>query len=238
MMQVAALPLLADNYAWLLWHDRGHAAVIDPSESEPVLEAVRARGLTLTQVLATHHHHDHVGGIPGLVAATPGVEVLCSETDLSRIAGATRGLRDGERVSVVGETFEALHVPGHTTGAIAYFGAGAVFTGDTLFLSGCGRLFEGTPPQMFASLGRLAALPPATLVYCGHEYTEKNLRFALSVDSENRAVKERQAKVAAQRARGEPSVPATLAEELATNPFLRARELAAFTELRRRRDSF
>ncbi len=245
-MRIEPIPCLGDNYAWLLSGDDGTAAVVDPGEAAPVLARLHERGLTLRQILATHHHHDHVGGIAELCAAVPGVEVLCSTLDRERVPGATRGLADNEALRVAGEPFLAMHVPGHTRGAIAYFGAGAVFTGDTLFLAGCGRLFEGTAEELFASLARLAGLPRNTLVYCGHEYTEKNLRFAESVDKGNAAVMARRLAVEELRRGGAPSVPASLREELATNPFLRAKELAgrlgaadalaAFKELRRRRD--
>lgn len=251
-MHIEALPMLADNYAWLLTGDDGACAVVDPAEAEPVLERVRAEGLRLRWILATHHHWDHTGGIEALAAACPGIEVMASAEDGAKISGATRVVEDGERIAVAGSEASCLHVPGHTLGAVAFhFEADdALFTGDTMFLSGCGRLFEGTAEQMHASLEQLAALPESTRVYCGHEYTQKNLEFALSVDPDNRAVQQRLAAVSDKRERGERTVPATLAEELATSPFLRVGEpvlaalvestdpAAVFAELRRRRDQF
>jgi hydroxyacylglutathione hydrolase len=252
-MRIVGLPLLSDNYAWVLAPDAGGAcAVVDPSEAEPVRAFLQAEGLALGWILATHHHFDHTGGIEGLVEAFPDVEVLCSEPDRARVPGATRTIADGETVDVAGETARALYVPGHTTGAVAWHleAIGAVFTGDTLFTAGCGRLFEGTPEQMHASLARLAALPDRTRVYCGHEYTVSNLKFAAALDPGDDAVRERLAAETARRAAGEPTVPATLSVEKRTNPFLRAGEaammrilgepepVAAFAEMRRRKDTF
>jgi hydroxyacylglutathione hydrolase len=234
---IEAVPVLSDNYAWLI-HDGREAVVVDPGEAGPVLAALEQRRLRLRWLLATHHHHDHVGGIEALCAAASGVEVVSSMHDLGRVPRATRGVVDGERLTVAGLELTAMLVPGHTLGALTYVGGGAMFTGDTLFLAGCGRLFEGTPEQMFTSLRRLAALPPETLVYCGHEYTEKNLRFAASVEPDNPAIAERQARVVEQRRQDDPTVPAPLAVELATNPFLRAKDLVEFTTRRSRRDAF
>ncbi len=251
MLEIEPLPLLADNYAWLL-SAGGEAAVVDPGEGPPVLQAVRARGLTLKSVLATHHHGDHVGGIPEIVAALGDVEVFCSVHDRDRVPAANHAVVDGETFSLLGAEVHCLLVPGHTLGAVAYHvpAAAAVFTGDTLFLAGCGRLFEGTAADMHESLHRLASLPPQTRVFCGHEYTEKNLRFAASVEPARSATRERLEEVQKLRQRGVPSVPALLATELATNPFLRVGEpglqvhlsaadsLSAFAELRHRRDVF
>lgn len=245
------IPLLADNYAWLLVRG-SDAAVVDPSEAGPVLELLRGRGLTLRTVLATHHHGDHVGGIEELAEAFPGLEVICSEPDRERVPKATRAVRNGDRIEVLGHPVRCLLVPGHTRGALAYHlpTADAVFTGDTLFTGGCGRLFEGTPAQMLQSLERLASLPGSPGVYCGHEYTEKNLAFALSLTPEDRAVAGRLAQVRSERAAGRPTVPAPLALERRTNPFLRCHDPAlqavtgrtdpaeVFADLRRRKDAF
>ncbi len=252
-MRVDSIPLLADNYAWLLVDESSRdSAVVDPSEAEPVLARVRLLGLRLRAILATHHHGDHTGGIAEILHAQPAVDVLCSDVERPRIASSTRGLADGERITIAGHDMQCLHVPGHTLGAAAFHfpAAAAVFTGDTLFTAGCGRLFEGTAEQMFASLSRLAALPPHTGVFCGHEYTLKNLRFAASLEPDNAVVTDRLARVVAARDKHQPTVPAPLSVELATNPFLRAGDPAlarrvgggaaveVFAELRRRRDAF
>jgi hydroxyacylglutathione hydrolase len=261
-MRVLPVPCLRDNYAYLVEGERpGEAVVVDPSEAPPVEAALAREGLRLVGVWATHHHADHVGGIADLVRAFPGVPVVAFEGDRQRIAGATSLVADGARFEAIGLGVQVLHIPGHTLGAIAYVvsaGAGTthVFTGDTLFGAGCGRLFEGTPAQMLHSLARvLGALPKDALVYCGHEYTEANLRFAAHVDPTNPAVAERRRRVAEARAAGRPSVPSTLGEEWATNPFLRAHEPAlrtfvgaaddpsvdeveVFARLRRAKDAF
>ncbi len=222
-VNVAIIPCLKDNYAYLLSAPGAEKAVIvDASEAGPVLEAVEKLGLPLGAVLSTHHHADHVDGNQALAERFPGLEIFGSAHDRGRIPGQTRFVADEEVVLVCGLTFRCLLVPGHTLGAVAYFGEGAVFTGDTLFAAGCGRLFEGTPRMMHESLNvKLASLPADTRVYFGHEYTASNLRFAEHVEPGNVAVKAKAARVAEQRARGEPTVPSTLAEERATNPFMR-----------------
>lgn len=217
-LRIEPIPAFSDNYLWLLAR-AGRAAVVDPGDAAPVAAALAARGLRLTAILVTHHHGDHVGGVTALAA--PGVPVYgpAGET----IPGRTQALAEGDRISVLGEEFAVLDVPGHTRGHIAYYaaGLGALFCGDTLFAAGCGRLFEGTPAQMVESLAKLVALPPTTRVYCAHEYTLANLRFARTVEPDNAALAARSERCAAQRAAGVPTVPSTLAEELATNPFLR-----------------
>ena len=222
-MQVTIVPCLSDNYAYvLLAPGSKRAVVVDPGESEPVERALSELGVTLGAILATHHHGDHVGGNSALVERFPGIKVFGYVSDRGRIPAQTDFLEHGATVNVEGLSFRALHIPGHTLGAVAYFGEGAVFTGDTLFAAGCGRLFEGTPAQMYESLNvTLAALPEATLVYCGHEYTASNLRFAAHMEPDNAAVNAKAARVAELRARGEATVPSTLAEEKATNPFMR-----------------
>ena len=222
-MQVTIVPCLTDNYAYvLLAPGSKRAVVVDPSEAEPVERVLSELGVTLGTILATHHHLDHVGGNRALVARFPGTKVFGYVSDRGRIPEQTEFIEHGASVNVEGLSFRALHIPGHTLGALAYAGEGAVFTGDTLFAGGCGRLFEGTPAQMYESLNvTLAALPEATLVYCGHEYTASNLRFASHMEPENRAVIAKAARVAEQRARGEATVPSTLADEKATNPFMR-----------------
>jgi hydroxyacylglutathione hydrolase len=222
MFDVSFIPAFKDNYIWLL--SRGRSAfVVDPGEAALVMARLEADGLRLEGILITHHHADHQGGVAELKARyQPEVYAPAKES----ITGCTRSLDGGERIEVLGETLAVMAVPGHTLGHIAYHAPGMLFCGDTLFGAGCGRLFEGTPAQMAASLASLAALPDDTLVYCAHEYTEMNLRFALAVEPENLSLRQRVARVAAQRAAGLPSVPSTLAEEKATNPFLRCAEPA------------
>lgn len=225
-MRVVPVPCLRDNYAYLLvCETSGQAAVIDPSESEPVLAAVAREGVTLSAIWNTHHHWDHIGGNKGLLAQHPDLTVIGHSSDRGRIDGQTVFAEDGERATL-GEEIEAtlLFNPGHTTGAISYYlpAHEVVFTGDTLFLGGCGRVFEGTFPMMHESLMRLAGLPGATRVYCGHEYTAANLRFAAAVEPDSEAIARRARTVATTREAGQPTVPGTMADELATNPFLRA----------------
>lgn len=224
-MRVLAVPCLSDNYAYVLWNGTSDAVVVDPSEAEPVAMALTREGLRLAGILCTHHHPDHVGGNDGLLERFGEVPVFAHTSDKGRVPAQTEEVREGKSVEVAGLTFEPLHVPGHTTGAVAYFGHGAVFTGDTLFVAGCGRLFEGTPAMMYTSLcEKLAKLPEETLVYCGHEYTASNLRFALFAEPDNEAVKEKLARVTAMREKGQPTVPSTIGDERATNPFLRVGE--------------
>jgi hydroxyacylglutathione hydrolase len=222
MFDVSFIPAFKDNYIWLL--TRGDRAfVVDPGDAEPVLRRLAADRLSLEGILITHHHADHQGGVAELKKRFP-VEVFAPEAE--SITGCTRPLRGGESIAVLGQQVSVIAVPGHTLGHLAYHAPGRLFCGDTLFGAGCGRLFEGTPAQMAASLDSIAALPDDTLIYCAHEYTEMNLRFALAVEPENPALLQRVGKVAAQRAAGLPSVPSTLGEEKATNPFLRCAEAA------------
>ena len=225
-MRIVPVPCLKDNYAYLvICETTGTAAVVDPSEADPVMAALGEQGVTLAAIWNTHHHWDHTGGNKDLMSRYPEIEIVGHSSDKGRIPGQSRFMDDGDSITL-GEQVSAdiIHNPGHTSGAISFYleKDHAVFTGDTLFCAGCGRIFEGTPSQMFTSLSRLAALPAETLVYCGHEYTVANLRFAATVEPDNDAVRERAAKVGAKRERGEPSVPATMAEERATNPFLRS----------------
>jgi hydroxyacylglutathione hydrolase len=216
-MSLRALPALEDNYIWLLADAAGHALVVDPGEAAPVLAA--ADGLDLAAILLTHHHPDHVAGSAELLRRWPDAAVFapCDE----RIREPCRRVADGERIDTGSWAFEAIAVPGHTRSHVAYVGEGLLFCGDTLFSLGCGRLFEGTPAQMHASLSRLAALPADTRVCCGHEYTEANARFALAVEPGNRALQAHAKTVRGVRASGEPSLPSTIAIERACNPFLR-----------------
>jgi len=213
-VRIEPVPVLEDNVAWVVVGHGGRAAVVDPGEAGPVREALARLGAEPAAVLLTHHHADHTAG-----ASELGVPVYGP----TRAAGVTRGLAGGERLGAAeaGVSLEVLHVPGHTRDHLAYAGKGFVATGDTLFAAGCGRLFEGTPAELLASLDRIAALPPETLVLCGHEYTLANLRFAATVEPGNAAVASRLERTRALHAAGRLAVPSTLAEELATNPFLR-----------------
>ncbi len=220
---VIPVPCLSDNYAYLV-HAPGSTAalVVDPSEAAPVLSAAERAGLSLVGVLATHHHFDHVGGNEDLARAVPGLLVVCSEHDRARVPAATRAVRDEEQLGLAGLSIRVLNVPGHTLGAVAYVIGDAVFTGDTLFIAGCGRLFEGTPADMTRSLCEvLGRLPASTRVYCGHEYTLANAAFAATVEPENPAVQALVAAARSARARGEPTVPSSIGAELLHNPFLR-----------------
>lgn len=224
-MRVLPVACLSDNYAYVLWNGTSDAVVVDPSEAEPVAMALTREGLRLAGILCTHHHPDHVGGNEGLIERYGEVPVFAHESDQGRVPAQTELVREGTNVEIAGLTFEPLHVPGHTTGAVSYFGHGAVFTGDTLFVAGCGRLFEGTPAMMYTSLcEKLGKLPAETRVFCGHEYTASNLRFAAFAEPGNEDVKAKIARVASMRERGDPTVPSTIGEELATNPFLRVGE--------------
>ena len=222
-VEVTVIPCLKDNYAYLLRAPGSDVAVVvDPSEAAPVLAELQRLGVKLGAILATHHHLDHVGGNAELAEKFPGIGVYASVNDRGRIPAQTAFVADGDDIEVLGLKFRCLLVPGHTLGAVAYYGEGAVFTGDTLFAAGCGRLFEGTPAMMHESLNvKLAALPDDTRVYCGHEYTASNLRFAAHVEPGNAAVRAKAERVAEQRARNEPTMPSTIAEERATNPFMR-----------------
>ena len=216
-MNLHAIPAFEDNYIWLLRDAAGRALVVDPGDAAPVLAAL---GQTPPlAILLTHHHGDHVGGVADLLARWPATPVYAPHDD--RIPQASRRVADGDGVAVSDWRFQVLAVPGHTRSHVAYHGEGLLFCGDTLFSLGCGRMFEGTPAQMHASLARLAALPGSTRVCCAHEYTLGNAAFAQVVDPDNPALQARVQTARAQRAAGHPSLPSTLAEECASNPFLR-----------------
>ena len=252
-MQLHPLPAFDDNYIWTLRDDAGNALVVDPGDAAPVLAAAEA-GLRPVAILLTHHHHDHVGGTARLLERFPGIPVLAPPDD--RIAVPCRRLADGEAFEVGDWRFTTLAVPGHTVSHIAVHGHGLLFCGDTLFSLGCGRMFEGTPAQMLASLDRLAALPGETEVCCGHEYTLANAAFARTVDPDNAALRRHAEEAQAMRNQSRPTLPSTIARERAANPFLRvdappvvaalharlgrppAGRVEAFAELRRWKDGF
>jgi hydroxyacylglutathione hydrolase len=221
-MQITTVPCLGDNYAYLLRSPEGpETLVVDPGSAAPVVQALHSQNLRLAAILSTHHHFDHTGGNEPLLQQLGQLPVYGHVSERQAIPGLSEPLEDGAEFEVAGLSIRALHVPGHTRGAVAYLCGDAVFTGDTLFVAGCGRVFEGTFSQMYASLSKLAALPAGTRVYCGHEYTAKNLEFALGVEPGNAAMRAKRQRVAEQRRRREPTVPSSLGEELETNPFLR-----------------
>ena len=226
-MQVIRLSALSDNYIFLLYAPQLNvAAVVDPAQAEPVLQCVKELGAELLAIFNTHHHSDHVGGNRQLLKHFP-VCVYGGAEDRGRIPGQQVFLREGDRVEFAGRVGEVLFVPGHTRAHIAYYfppdhgDGGELFCGDTLFAGGCGRLFEGTPAQMVKSLSKFRQLPDSTRVWCAHEYTLKNLKFALGVDPQNSELQERYRAVEAARRQNQPTVPSTLAVEKLTNPFLR-----------------
>lgn len=221
MFTISLIPAFKDNYIWLLTLGQ-RAAVVDPGDPAPVIARLESAGLVLESILITHHHADHQGGIAALAERwQPTVFAPGSES----ITGCTSPLSGGETISVLGQAVSVMAVPGHTLGHLAYYAPGVLFCGDTLFGAGCGRLFEGTPAQMAGSLDKIAGLPDETQIYCAHEYTEANLRFAQAVEPENLQIRARVQRVAEMRSAGKSSVPSSLAEEKATNPFLRCVEL-------------
>ena len=223
MIQISALPAFTDNYIWLLQDpSTQRCAVVDPGDAAPVLAWLKQNPeWALSDILITHHHHDHVGGVEHLKRVTD-AKVYGPANE--KIPARDVALNDNDRISVLGWDFDIYTVPGHTLGHIAFYHLGVLFCGDTLFAAGCGRLFEGTPEQMHHSLLRLAALPDATAVYCTHEYTLSNLHFARAVEPHNPAVAARFAEVSAWRAAGRISLPSTIGLEKASNPFLRCHE--------------
>lgn len=240
MVEVVGLPALSDNYIWLLHDDAsGHTAVVDPGDGAVALAGAAERGWRIDQILITHWHPDHTAGIPVVVAATGG-KVWGPEAERERFAGLDHGLVDGARLTIGSLQADVWAVPGHTLGHIAFILpiAGVAFVGDTLFAGGCGRLFEGTPKQMHASLQRLGTLPGETIVYPAHEYSLSNYRFLAAEAPGDAQVLRRLAEIEGLRAVGQPTLPTTLAEERASNLFLRASDAAEFARLRAAKDSF
>jgi hydroxyacylglutathione hydrolase len=249
-MKIHQIPLLRDNYGYLLVCEKTkQAAIVDPSEAEPVLRRIEQEKIEPIAILNTHHHRDHTGGNEGLLAHQK-LEVYGHKSDDGRIPGLTRGLEEGDEVQIGELKGKVYFIPGHTTGHVAYLFENNLFCGDTLFTAGCGRLFEGTPEQMHASLKKLMALPDNTKIYCGHEYTESNLRFAMSLEPKNPKLVSRFERVQGLRARGASTVPSTLEEEKQTNPFLRwdskeiqasvkaSAPVAVFAAVRKLKDAF
>ncbi len=252
-MRLTALPAFEDNYIWARVAEDGRALLVDPGQAGPVM-ALAEQGVEPVAVLLTHHHDDHIGGVAALLQRWPALQVVAPHDP--RIPMATRRVADGEQVELLGATYSVLEVPGHTLGHVAYHGDGVLFSGDTLFSLGCGRMFEGSAAQMLASLQRLASLPGDTLVCCGHEYTLANAAFALQVEPSNAALQRRQQDVQAMRHAARPTLPIPLSSELACNPFLRTDaatvqdavairlgrrpddEVETFAELRRWKDDF
>jgi hydroxyacylglutathione hydrolase len=252
---IAPLCAFRDNYIWCLRGER-HAAVVDPGDAQPVLDYLRRENLTLAAILNTHHHADHVGGNAELLRQYPQVPVYGPAREA--VSTVTHRVSEGDTVTLpeFELEFQVLDIPGHTAGHIAYYGANLLFCGDTLFACGCGRLFEGTAQQMHASLSKLAALPEQTLMYCGHEYTLANIRFAKVVEPENETLLRRETSARAALERGRPTLPSTISLEKQTNPFLRAHEptvieaasrhagrslsdpVAVFAEVRQWKDGF
>ena len=240
MLDIVRIPVLSDNYVWLVHEPgSGETTVVDPAVAEPVLAEAERRGWRLTQIWNTHWHPDHTGGNAAIKAAT-GCTVTAPAAEAARIPTLDRAVSEGDTVCLGEVEAEVIEVPAHTAGHIAYLlpTECAAFVGDTLFAMGCGRLFEGTAAQMHANMQRLAALPPDTLIYCAHEYTLANGRFALTVEPDNRALAERVEAMRAMRERGEVTLPTTVALELATNPFVRAGSVGEFAERRRAKDDF
>lgn len=257
-MKVYRLPVLSDNYIFLLHDDtKGVAAVVDPAEAQPVLQQLRSLGAQLTAIFNTHHHADHVGGNRRLLEAFPNATVYGGAEDRGRIPGQQVFLQEGDRVEFAGRPAQVFFVPGHTRAHIAYYfpptdeeDTGELFCGDTIFAGGCGRLFEGTPQQMVSSLSKLRQLPDRTRIWCAHEYTLKNLKFALTVDEDNPDLQQRMAQVKEARSRDEATVPSLLGIEKQTNPFLRwdrpelqqavdsTEAVKTFARLRGRKDRF
>jgi hydroxyacylglutathione hydrolase len=239
MLEVAAVPVLTDNYVWLIHNGgTGETAAVDPSVADPVLDATAARGWRLTQVLNTHWHPDHTGGNEGIKSAT-GCTII-APAEAQRVSKVDHVVAEGDRVTVAGAEAVVWDIPAHTAGHIAYYfeDEGMIFVGDTMFAMGCGRLFEGTAAQMYSNMQRIASLPGDVRIYCGHEYTLANARFAAHAEPENAVIRRRMDAIRGLRDEGRITLPTTVAEERETNPFVRATNEEEFARLRAAKDSF
>jgi hydroxyacylglutathione hydrolase len=235
------VPILSDNYAWLLRDSgTGAVAIVDPAEAKPIIAALERAGGRLDLILLTHHHSDHIAGVDEVRERFPGARVVGAAADAHRLPKLDQAVKEGDSVAFGSASARVIDTPGHTRGQINYFIADGeiLLSGDTLFSLGCGRLSEGTAAEMFASLRKLAALPGGTKLCCGHEYTESNARFALSVEPDNAALKARTEQVRQQRAAGQPTLPSLMSDEMAANPFLRAPDVATFADYRAKKDKF
>jgi hydroxyacylglutathione hydrolase len=236
-----SVPILNDNYAWLLRDtETGATAIVDPAQGTPIIAALEAAGGRLDLILLTHHHGDHIADTDMVRARFPGCKVVGAAADAHRLPKLDQAVKEGDTVTLGNATGRVIDTPGHTRGQINYFfpGGPILLSGDTLFSLGCGRLIEGTAAEMFDSLSKLAALPDDTLVCCGHEYTESNAKFALSVDPDNAALRARVEEARQQRARGVPTVPSRMGDEKRANPFLLAKDVAALADVRGKKDRF
>jgi hydroxyacylglutathione hydrolase len=234
------VPILSDNYAWrLVDSETGAVGIVDPADAKAIIAALEASGGRLDLILLTHHHADHIAGTDE-VRARFGCAVAGAAADAHRLPKLDQAVKEGDTVRLGNASGQVIETPGHTRGQINFFfpDGAVLLSGDTLFSLGCGRLIEGTASEMFTSLRKLAALPGDTKVCCGHEYTESNARFALSIDPENQALQARAAQVKALRAAGRPTIPSLLSEELAANPFLLAKDVDSFAQLRAAKDRF
>ena len=251
-LEIVTVPCLSDNYAFLIHNrDTGETALVDAPESPPIVKALAERGWSLDQILITHHHDDHIDGVEAL-RRLHGASVTGAAADAHRLPLLDQAVAEGDSIAVCGETADIIDVSGHTVGHIAYLMPGAAFTADSLMAMGCGRVFEGSFEMMWNSLSKLAALDPGTMIYSGHEYTESNARFALSVEPNNDELVRRAESIRQDRQEGRPTVPSVLSLELATNPFLRAgldevksliglpnaSDAESFSEIRQRKDRF
>ncbi len=243
LYEINPIPVLKDNIIWV-WVDNQQAVVVDPALTEPVKQWLEVRGLNLIAILQTHHHSDHIGGTEGLLKHWPRASVIAAKSDQDRIPFQTISVCGGDKFSLMNHELHVLNVRGHTRNHVAYYIPNksnqkehpALFCGDTLFGGGCGRLFEGTAEDMYKALNRLALLPPQTRVYCAHEYTEANLRWALSLQPDNKEIKQRLKKVIQLRKRGELTLPSTISEEASTNLFIRAKSSDELGALRKHKD--